>query len=73
MLKRVMPVGDDRRDHCRIVEQQRDAHLLVDPLDFPLQFILTGGERATSPKLNRCSPLSITLLWLEPMSTGPKI
>lgn len=45
MLKRVMPVGDDRRDHCRIVEQQRDAHLLVDSPGLTLQFILTGGER----------------------------
>lgn len=34
MLKRVMPVGDDRRDH-----------LLVDLPGFPLQVILTGGER----------------------------
>ncbi|MXY92880.1 MAG: hypothetical protein F4047_15050 [Caldilineaceae bacterium SB0670_bin_27] len=45
MLKRVMPVGDDRRDHCRIVERKRDALLIVDSPGLPLQFILTGGER----------------------------
>ena len=34
MLKRVMPVEDNRRDH-----------LLADSPGFPLQVILTGGER----------------------------
>ena len=58
-----MPVGDDRRDHCRIVGRKRDALLIVDSPGLPSQFILTGGERrAISQAESLLAPLCYTAL-----------